>query len=253
MTNTSFTALMIRLSLGLVYMTAGFNKLAGDYIGHLIGPPEIEGFVDWEWLIMLYPVVAVIQVIVGALVLTQRYSLLGLLGLLPLSIGILTFTIVAQFKGTPILNAFLLSLLLFALWAEKDAIQKLWKRDFSAFSQSAIATLYPATRLPQIALVLILATAVMSLFYDSLLLNVLMTAAMLLLTVNLFQVRDYLWIDKLIIGLFSVIWFIVINGLHLYKIAPISVQSVFLLIPLGFLLYFSRLIIRAVQSKKHNH
>ncbi len=247
MTNTSFTALMIRLSLGFIYLSAGFGKLAPGHIGWLIGPPDIANFVDWQWLITIYPLIAIAQIAAGALTLTQRYSLLGLLALLPLSIGILVFTIVAGFKGTPIINGFLLGLLLFALWAEKDAIRKLWTRDFSAFSESATAALYPAKRLPHIALALIGTTVIMSFFYGSLLLNILMTTTMLLLTINLFQVRDYLWIDKLIIGLFFVVCFIVINHIHLYKI---GLQSMFILVLTGFILYFLRLIIRAVQHRK---
>jgi len=134
---------MIRLSLGLIYLSAGLGKLAPTQIGWLIGPPDIADFVDWQWLIMAYPLIATYQIIAGALTLTQRYSLLGLLTLLPLSIGILTFTLMAGFRGTPFLNAFLLGLNLFALWVEKDAIRKLWQRDFSAFGQSATATLFP--------------------------------------------------------------------------------------------------------------
>ena len=245
MTNKAFTALMIRLSLGFIYMSAGLGKLAPTQVGWLIGPPDIARFVDWEWLIMMYPVIAVIQVLAGALVLTQRYSLLGLLALLPLSVGILVFTIVAKFQGTPILNAFLLGLLLFALWVEKDAIRKLWQRDFSAFSQSATAVLYPAKRLPQIALALILTATGLSFFLDKIILNVLISTALLLLTINLFQVREYFRIDQLNIVLFFIVCFFIVNKIHVRDI-----QFIFAPILGGFLLYFLRLIIRAVQNRK---
>jgi len=249
MTNTSFTRLMIRLSLGFIYLSAGLGKLAPTHIGWLIGPPDIANFVDWQWLIMAYPLIAAYQIIAGALTLTQRHSLLGLLALLPLSIGILIFTIVAGFKGTPFLNAFLLGLNLFALWVEKDAIRKLWQREFSAFGQSATATLFPAKPLPHISLALILIAMSLSFFHDSILLNILVTTALLLLTINLFQVREYLWIDKLIIVLFFVICFIITNRVYLAAIGG-TIQFASLLILAGFVLYFLRLIIRAIQNRK---
>jgi len=249
MSSKAFTALMIRLSLGLIYLSAGLGKLAPTQIGWLIGPPDIADFVDWQWLIMAYPLIATYQIIAGALTLTQRYSMLGLLTLLPLSIGILTFTLIAGFKGTPFLNAFLLGLNLFALWVEKDAIRKLWQRDFSAFGQSATATIFPAKLLPHISLVLILIATGLSFFHDSIVLNMLVTAALLLLTINLFQVRDYLWVDKLIIVLFFVICFIIINRVYLRAIGG-TIQFASLLILVGFVLYFLRLIIRAVQNRK---
>ena len=249
MTNKAFTGLMIRLSLGFVYLSAGLGKLVPAYIGWLIGPPDISQHVDWQWLIVSYPIIAVYQIITGALILTQRYSLWGLLALLPLSIGILTFTIVAEFRGTPFLNTFLLGLNLFALWMEKDAIRKLWKRDLGNLSQYGATALYPAKLLPHISLVLILIATGWSFFHDSLFLNVLVTAALLLLTINLFQVRDYLWLDKLIIVLFFAICCATVNRLYLGKMMPEIVYVPFQLIPVGFLLYFLRLIIRAVQNQ----
>lgn len=250
MTNTSFTTLMIRLSLGFIYLSAGLGKLAPEHIGWLIGPPDIANFVDWQWLIMIYPLIAIYQIIAGALTLTQRYSLLGLIALVPLSIGILVFTIVAGFSGTPFINAFLLVLNLFALWVEKDAIRKLWQRDFSASDQSATVILFPAKLLPHISLTLILVATGISFFHGSIVLNILITTALLLLTINLFQIREYLWIDKLIIALFFIICCTPINAHYLNKIVPTAYYSVFVLILIGFVLYFLRLIIRAVQNRK---
>ncbi|MBC7448058.1 MAG: DoxX family membrane protein, partial [Hymenobacteraceae bacterium] len=71
--------LLIRLFLGYVFASAGLCKLTAGQFGQLIGPPTadmlpgLEGI--WQFL-------AASQVLVGALVLSGRWSLAGLLALL---------------------------------------------------------------------------------------------------------------------------------------------------------------------------
>ena len=58
------------------------------------------------------------QVLVGALVMSHRWSLLGLVALVPLNAGILAVTVSQRWAGTPYVDGFLLLLNLLALLGE---------------------------------------------------------------------------------------------------------------------------------------
>jgi len=240
MTNNHFTALMIRLSLGFIYLSAGWAKLASDYLGHIIGPPDLSSFTHSQILILSQDVVAIFQIIVGALILSQKHSLLGLILLIPLSIGILIFALVAGFGGTPVINLFLLILNLLALTVEKKPIQSIKKFDYSRIFKSEISKLYPQSGLNITSAVLIF-IIICGTVYPGNWLNVIATIYILLTTLNLLQFQPVLFIDKIIFFLFFVICFIVINGQFLNSLVPGAYHSVFYLILFGFVLFFIRL------------
>lgn len=117
---TDIYLLLIRLFLGYVFASAGLCKLTGGQFGQLIGPPTaamtpgLEGI--WTFL-------ASSQVLVGALVLSGRWALAGLLALLPLNVGILAYTIGNHWTGTPYVNGFFLLLNLLAIAAEWPSLR----------------------------------------------------------------------------------------------------------------------------------
>lgn len=249
MTSKEITALLIRLALGLIYLTAGFSKLVPDYLGNIIGPVDLSKVYDSPFIESLMGVAAVYQIIAGALILSQRYSILGLILLFPLAVGILIFTIVAGFGGTPFINGFILLLLIYALVQDKRAVVEILKLNFKAIRTSSAFQLFPNQLLPHLALGLTLLTACLS-FLNSPVLNVLLSAALLLFTINLFQVKKYLVLDKVLIVLFFAIGFIIINGIIFNQIVPKAFYLVFALIPLGLLLYVIRLIYAKFAKNK---
>lgn len=118
MTLKDFYALLARLFLGYIFFSSGLCKLSDGHFGQLIGPPllieELKKYQLGGFAIFL----AFSQVMIGALILSQRWSLLGLIMLVPMNASILAATISMQWQGTPYVNGFLLILNLLVLLYE---------------------------------------------------------------------------------------------------------------------------------------
>lgn len=125
MRNRDFIVLVIRLFLGYVYFSSGLCKLSFGFFPQLIGPPDLITNLAQYQLEGLGYTIAIMQVLSGALILSQSFSLLGLVMLLPISVSILCVTISMQWAGTPYINAFILVLNLWALFYEWDALKHL--------------------------------------------------------------------------------------------------------------------------------
>jgi hypothetical protein len=237
---TILTTLLIKLSLGLIYLTAGFSKLSPDYLGNIIGPVDLGKIYESSTIDVLLTLVAVYQILGGALILSQRYSVIGLVLVFPLALGTLIFTIIAGFAATPIINLCILLLLIYALLQEKKTVKQILKLNFKSITSSITFQNFPNKFLSNIALGLTILTTCLT-FLNNPILNILLTFSLLIFTINLFQVKNYLLIDKIILILFFIIGLIIINGILLNQIIPKVFYSVFALIPLGILLYLIRL------------
>ena len=242
MTSKELTFLLIKLSLGIIYFTSGLSKLAPEHLGNIIGPVSIENSFAIPGIDIFMQIVAVIQTILGALILTQRYSVIGLALLLPLSTGILIFTIFSGFGLTPLINVLLLILLIYAIFIEKNSVRKFIQLKMQAFKDSNSFEDFPKKKIPDTALLITSITVIISFWNKSLLLNLTASTFLVLIFLNLFQKKDYLTIDYLILLLFFVISFVITNALLLNQLVDKAFYSVFLLIPMGFLIYFLRLI-----------
>lgn len=110
-----FYALLARLFLGYVFFSSGLCKLADGHFGQLIGPPFLIADLEPYRLGGFAVFLAFSQTMTGALVLSQRWSLLGLVMLVPMNASILAATLSMQWQGTPFVNAFLLTINVLAL------------------------------------------------------------------------------------------------------------------------------------------
>ncbi|WP_066838753.1 DoxX family membrane protein [Rufibacter ruber] len=108
--NKDFLVLLIRLFLGYVFFSAGICKLTHGNFGQLIGPPWLEERLAQYGLGLFAQVVAVSQVVCGALLFSQRFSTLGAVMLVPMNLAILAVTISQNWTGTPYVNAVFLLL-----------------------------------------------------------------------------------------------------------------------------------------------
>lgn len=103
--------LLIRVFLGLIFFGAGMSKL---YFEHkfpgIIGPVWLEDELAPHGLGLYARFIASSQIIVGLLLLTQRFATLGAVLLFPVLLNILMVTISLEWKGTPYVNSFLLLL-----------------------------------------------------------------------------------------------------------------------------------------------
>ncbi len=246
---TDITLIMIYLAAGTIYLTAGLSKLAPENIGNLIGPTDIHNIFDSTAFVIFMEVIAVWQVITGALLLSFRYAVVGLITAIPLALGILVFTVIAGFGLTPIINLFLLVLLIYAYLREKDTIRTLLKRDWSSLNNSASYKLFPIGRYAKIALGLIFLTVLFS-FLHNIVLNIATSLAFLFYTANLFQRKNYLFLDYILIGLFLVISMAIVNVILLKEINDKLPYVIFFLIPFGISVYIIRLVSRFFISRK---
>lgn len=106
----------IRFFLGLIFFTAGMAKLTQNFPG-IIGPVWLEERLEVYHLGVYAKFIAWSQVVIGLLLLTQRFATLGAIMLFPMISNILMVTISLEWKGTPYVNAFLLLLnLILLLW-----------------------------------------------------------------------------------------------------------------------------------------
>lgn len=124
-----FLILLTRLFLGYVFLSAGFCKVTGGHFGQLIGPPWLEAKLAQYGLGFFAQVVAYLQIVCGALLLSQRYSTLGAVMLVPMNISILAVTVSQQWQGTPYVNAVFLILNIMLLLYE-------WKKFRFLYSDS---------------------------------------------------------------------------------------------------------------------
>jgi uncharacterized membrane protein YphA (DoxX/SURF4 family) len=137
------TALLIRLSVGFVLFSAGFSKLAPDQIGNLIGPVYIPFGSDSIILTAIWYFVALVEVISGALLLSQKFCMPGLLLSCFTFAGILLFTIMAGFGLTILINVFLLMLLSIEVAYNRHYIKQISLSDYSTFLTSRGAEFFP--------------------------------------------------------------------------------------------------------------
>lgn len=116
----------ISIFLGFTFWGAGMAKLFYEH--------QFFGWIGPVWLIEelaayglgLYGVfIAYSQIIIGYLMVTTRYKLLGSIMMIPLIGNILMVTISLNWKGTPIVLGFLMLLNLFILWQYKDYFRPL--------------------------------------------------------------------------------------------------------------------------------
>lgn len=114
-----------RLFLGAIFFTSGMGKLThGDFPG-LIGPVWLADRLAQYGLAPWAQFVAWSQVVIGLLLLSQRFATLGAVMLVPMITNILVITISLGWRGTPYVNAVLLLMNLFLLAADWKKLRPL--------------------------------------------------------------------------------------------------------------------------------
>lgn len=99
-----------RLFLGLIFFTSGMGKLTHGNFPGIIGPVWLEERLAEYGLSLFARFVAYSQVLVGLLLLSQRFATLGAVMLFPMLMSIFVVTVSLQWRGTPYVNAFFLFL-----------------------------------------------------------------------------------------------------------------------------------------------
>ncbi|HKK10267.1 MAG TPA: hypothetical protein VJ939_05490 [Bacteroidales bacterium] len=232
MSNRNIASLFFRLILGFVYLTAGFSKLAPNYIGNVIGPSKLpEDLFSIEVLYLFYAM-AFLQIVAGTLVLSLRYAGAGLLLLLPLTLAILIFTLVAGFGATPIINVILFGMALFEVFRENDAFSKQTVNTPYIYCilkkvEYTYPSIFPHTTIALVGL------SLLTVPIPSIHLNVLLTVALCLIAVMLMRLAHLALIDKTLVLLFTAFGLSIINGIWLKELDPRFFYKALILIPIG--------------------
>ena len=129
--NKDIFIVLIRLFLGYIFFSAGVCKLTQGQFGQLIGPPWLEETLAKHGLGLFAQVVAVCQVVCGSLLMSQRFSVLGAVMLVPMNVAILAVTVSMNWTGTPYINAIFLALNFILLFLERQKFMFLFKPNTS--------------------------------------------------------------------------------------------------------------------------
>ena len=111
-----FVIVSTRIFLGLIFFSSGMGKLI-PFPG-IIGPVWLETELTQYGLGMFARFIAYSQIIVGLLLLSQRFATLGAVMLFPLVLNIFMVTVSMNWRGTPYVLAFLILLNIILLIAD---------------------------------------------------------------------------------------------------------------------------------------
>lgn len=92
-----------RLLLGALMLGGGLYKLSENHIPGLMGPPVNHAFLAKYGLVIFGQFIGVAQLIIGLLLLTGRFALLGAVLLVPMWLNIIFLTWSQHWVGTPYL------------------------------------------------------------------------------------------------------------------------------------------------------
>ncbi|AII51232.1 hypothetical protein N008_04455 [Hymenobacter sp. APR13] len=93
-----------RLLLGALMLGGGLYKLSDNHLPGLMGPPMDHAFLAKHSLEIFARFIGVAQLLIGLLLLTGRFALLGALMLVPMWVGIVMLTWSQHWTGTPYLT-----------------------------------------------------------------------------------------------------------------------------------------------------
>ncbi len=96
-----FTVVSLRIFLGLIFFSSGMAKLFDGQFPGIIGPVWLEDALSEYGLGLYARFIAYSQVIIGLLLLTQRFATLGAIMLFPMLMNIFMVTVSMEWRGTP--------------------------------------------------------------------------------------------------------------------------------------------------------
>lgn len=96
--------LSVRLLLGALMLGGGLYKLSDNHIWALMGPPVDHAFLTKHSLELFAQFIGVAQLLIGLLLLTGRFALLGAVLLVPMWLNIIFLTWSQHWQGTPFLT-----------------------------------------------------------------------------------------------------------------------------------------------------
>jgi len=135
-----------------------------------------------------------------------------------------------------------------ALFYEKPLLNfKFWK--FKDLLDSKSANLFPANNLTAFSLLLFTITILFS-FVGGIHLNIISSLGISLITLNLFQFKNFIFLDWIVLAFFYAVCFITLNGILLNSIIPKFFYVVFIIIPIGGVFFILRILWSYLKNTK---
>ncbi|WP_428658111.1 hypothetical protein [Runella sp.] len=256
MTFKDFNALLIRLFLGYVFTSSGLCKLTEGHFGQLIGPPLLIEQLTPHGLRMFGFFIAISQVMSGALVLSQRYSVIGLIMLIPMNLGILVVTISQNWRGTPYVDAVFTALNVLALLYEWHTLKFLLLPEQTSIQLPLkVNQLFPDTKLPFIIIALFGICCVTS-RYEIITTSIIATLGYGLVFYNVFKSQRFAVLYRIValMSLLSIVGVTWVGLLHksmpfnpmlLISIPILGTASAYL-ITLGWVFFFKKKTLKSI-------
>lgn len=248
---SDFAVLVVRLFLGFVFFSSGLCKLTDGNFGQLIGPPHLISELAEYSLAGFGKLIAVSQVLIGTLILSQRFSLPGLIALVPMNVSILGVTISQHWQGTPYINAFLLLLNFGCLLYELPTLKILFLQKVHSVKTAKSISLFPDLKLP----VLVTGLSLIAILFaekGGIKLDLLASLSLLLICANLFQFRKYHISEKVVFTFYTFTVLLIVN----FKIVKQTVnhsEYLFIgVIVLGFLFFLYSVFRRRKAPEKND-
>ena len=116
---------IFQVLLAVIYLSAGLSKLF-HWIPNIIGPVWLIDELTKYNLGLFGYFIAVSQALVGILMFFKRFRLAASLMLLPMHMCITVILISLGWRGTPLVNLVLLSMILALLYSERDRLKILF-------------------------------------------------------------------------------------------------------------------------------
>ena len=117
----SYFLTIFQVVLGIIYFSAGLSKLIPGF-PNIIGPVWLIDELSKYNLGLFGYFIAIMQTVIGGLLLISRFRLIASLMLLPMHMCILIIPISLGWQGTPYVNAVFLGMILALLFNERKKL-----------------------------------------------------------------------------------------------------------------------------------
>ena len=231
-----FTLLLIRLFLGFVFFSSGLCKLADGNFGQLIGPPDLINQLAEYGLEQFGYFIAISQVLFGTLILTQRFSIIGLIALVPMNVSILATTLSLDWQGTPFVNVFLLVLNLIALLYEWPALKILLMPAGTNYETPFSIRFFPNLLMP-IGIIILSILAILFAKGGGIILNIIAAIILIAVCWNLFQKDIFTKVEKAVLIFYSITTLLIVFMKVAVSYLPTGQFSFLLAALIGFIFY----------------
>jgi uncharacterized membrane protein YphA (DoxX/SURF4 family) len=198
--NKDFLIIITRLFLGYIFFSSGLCKLTHGHFGQIIGPPLLEDALAQYGLALFARIIAVMQVTCGILLLSQRFSTVGAIMLLPMNLSILAVTISLGWQGTPYVNGFFVALNLLLLLYDWHKLKVLIFPNRASAVKPTVADNYSYNVFNLIAITFAVAAMIVS-RYNLLFTNIFALGTFVLIAYSLIQIKTINRLQTIIVML----------------------------------------------------